>query len=47
MKKQLFLDGVGLVGLGSAAWGIWQISQPAAFIAVGITLIAYAVRANQ
>ena len=43
--KALAIDVTGVTGLGSLAYGIWQIYQPAAFIVVGILMLVYAVRA--
>lgn len=40
------IDIAGLTGLGAMGYGTFLIYEPAAYIVVGICLIAYAVKAG-
>ena len=47
MNKQLFIDLVGLIGIGSVSYGAWLIYQPSAFIVGGVALVAWAALASK
>lgn len=39
-----FSDGIAVVGLAAVVWGVWQIFVPAAWIVLGVSLLAFAAR---
>lgn len=39
-----FRDGVGIAGLASLVWGVWQIYSPAGWIVLGAALLVIAWR---
>jgi len=38
--KTIIFDIAGIAGLASVGWGIWQVHQPSAWIAVGLCVMA-------
>ena len=47
MKKQILIDLVGLVGIGSVSYGAWLMYQPSAFIVSGVALVTWAALASK
>ena len=43
--RQLTLDFLAMVGLGAFLFGVWQVNQPAAFIAGGAIVMGGAIAA--
>lgn len=46
-RADIGLDFLGVAGLGSMGWGIYQVSQPWAFIVMGAIIFTLALLASR
>jgi len=47
LLRELLVDAVGLLGLGSVCWGCYSIYEPSAYIVGGACLMIFSVKAAQ
>lgn len=47
LARELFIDAVGLSGLGSIVYGVYQMHEPCAYLVGGAGLICWAIKASK
>lgn len=45
--REVWLDLLLLAGLAALGYGIYQVSEPAAFVTLGVILVALALRTDE